>query len=93
MPIEEWLFFFVIPFYSFFIHFGVTTSFPNFKLRNKITRLLAMFFIVIYSVLLVTHLSKAYTLIYSIPLLLVLTLGIIFHLKQLQRFFYLLSES
>ena len=87
MPIEEWLFFFIIPFCSLFIHFGLTYSFPKFKLSEKIARLLAILCIATCCAILVTNSSKLYTLVNSISLLIALTLGAIFHLKLLQRFF------
>ena len=87
MPIEEWLFFFIIPFCSLFIHFGLTSSFPKFKLSEKVAKLLAILCIVICCAILVTNLSKLYTLVNSISLIIVLTLGTIFHLRLLQSFF------
>jgi lycopene cyclase domain-containing protein len=87
MPIEEWLFFFIIPFCSLFIHFGLTSSFPKFKLGKKTTKLIAIMGIVMCCLILVFYYTKAYTAINFILLLFVLTLGLIFHIKLLQHFF------
>ena len=36
MPIEEWMFFFCIPYASFFIHYSFEYFLPNFKLGEKV---------------------------------------------------------
>jgi lycopene cyclase domain-containing protein len=87
MPIEEWLFFFIIPFCSLFIHFALISSYPKLSLSKKATRLIAIVLIAMTCIVLATNLSKAYTAVNSISLLLVLTLGVLFHLNLLQRFF------
>ena len=44
MPIEEWLFFFVIPFCSLFTHFAFFYGLPNLRLPVNFTRWLTYFF-------------------------------------------------
>ena len=61
MPIEEWLFFFVIPFCSMFIHFALKHLAPNFFLSKNNTRKIAFILIAVTCLLLCTHFSKAYT--------------------------------
>ena len=87
MPIEEWLFFFVIPFCSLFTHFALKHSAPNFFLGENITRKIAYLLIAGTCLLLCTHFSKAYTAVDALFLIITLTLGVVFYLKLLQRFF------
>ena len=87
MPIEEWLFFFVIPFVSLFTHFAVKHLAPKFFLNETLTRKIALVLIAVTFVLLCTHFSKAYTAVDAIFLIVTLALGVVFYLKLLQRFF------
>ncbi|MDG2311764.1 MAG: lycopene cyclase domain-containing protein, partial [Flavobacteriales bacterium] len=87
MPIEEWLFFFVIPFCSVFTHFVLKHLSPKFFLNETLTRKIAIVLIAATFVLLCTHFSKAYTVVDAIFLIVTLTLGVVFYLKLLQRFF------
>ena len=87
MPIEEWLFFFVIPFCSVFTHFVLKHLSPKFFLNEALTRKIAIVLIAATFVLLCTHFSKAYTLVDAIFLIVTLALGVVFYLKLLQRFF------
>jgi lycopene cyclase domain-containing protein len=86
MPIEEWLFFYVIPFCSLFIHFVLISSFQHFILRKNPTRIITVILIVITCLILFNNLSKAYTAINGVFLLTALVIGFIFHQKLLQRF-------
>jgi len=87
MPIEEWLFFFVIPFCSLFIHFAIDHSFPKFVLGKKTTLIIAIALIAISSVVLYTNYSKTYMVVNFSLLLFTLSLGLLYHIKLLQQFF------
>lgn len=87
MPIEEWLFFFVIPFCSVFTHFVLKHLAPKFFLNEALTRKIALVSIAVTFILLCTHFSKAYTVVDALFLIVTLTLGVVFYLKLLQRFF------
>ena len=83
----QWLFFFVIPFCSLFTHFALKHSAPNFFLGENITRKIAYLLIAGTCLLLCTQFSKAYTAVDALFLIVTLTLGVVFYLKLLQRFF------
>jgi len=61
LPIEEWLFFIVIPYASIFLHESLVLYFPNFKLNNSFTRTLSAIIIVCLFVAILFNLDKAYT--------------------------------
>ena len=87
MPIEEWLFFLVIPFCSIYLHFAIDRHFPNLKLGKNLTIYLTIILLVLLSIVLFMNLSKAYTAVNYSFLLLTMMLGLIFHIKLLQQFY------
>ena len=87
MPIEEWLFFFIIPFCSLFIHFVFTATVPTVKLGTKVTKGISLVLIGVTLLALVMNFQKAYTSVNAIGLLIVLTLGSLYHLQLLRRFY------
>jgi lycopene cyclase domain-containing protein len=87
MPIEEWLFFFIIPFCSLFIHFAINDSFPKLAYGRKTTLYIAIVLIVVSFVVLCANYSKAYTAVNFTFLLFTLSMGLLYHIKLLQQFF------
>ncbi len=61
LPIEEWLFFMIIPYASIFLHESLVLYFPNFKLKNGFGRTLSVAIIFCLSVAILFNLDKAYT--------------------------------
>ena len=86
MPIEEWLFFFIIPFCSLFIHFSVTLTYPKLILNKKTTLAISLGFILIISIILIAHLPKLYTTVNFGFLLITLIISLGFYLELLQKF-------
>jgi len=87
IPLEEWLFFFIIPFCSLFTHFALFYALPNIRLNRKTTLYISVLFVVLSAVLIIANLSRAYTVVNFSFLLLVLVFGIIYNLKLLQQFY------
>ncbi|MFT4848276.1 MAG: lycopene cyclase domain-containing protein [Sediminicola sp.] len=87
MPIEEWMFFYVIPFCSLFAHFALFYAYPNLKLGKKTTRYISIILIAIAFVLSVAFYSKAYTVVNFSFLLVTITLGIVWKIELLQQFY------
>lgn len=87
LPLEEILFFFIIPFCSLLIHYAFYSVLPNTKLSKKITYGISILFIVISALLIILNYSKAYTFVNYLFLLIVLILGIKYHFELLQKFF------
>tara|TARA_B110000037_G_C17122272_1_gene506399 strand:- start:3126 stop:3884 length:759 start_codon:yes stop_codon:yes gene_type:complete len=87
LPIEEILFFFVIPFCSLFIYYAFYSVLPKVKLPRNLTKFISLFFIVFSSIVVFTHYSKAYTVVNYLFLNAVLLLGLRFNFELLQKFF------
>ncbi|TNF42729.1 MAG: lycopene cyclase domain-containing protein [Bacteroidetes bacterium] len=80
LPIEEWLFFIIIPYASIFLHDAFVLYFPQIKLKNRVSKIITVALLFISVLLVLFNLNKTYTTyIYST---LIVTLAI-----------YLLSKS
>ncbi len=87
MPVEEWLFFLIIPFCSLFIHFCAITVNPKFRFKKKTTISLTAFFIILSIILVLLNPSKKYTAVNFSVLTIVLLLGFLFFKPILQQFY------
>ena len=87
LPLEEILFFFIIPFCSLFIHYAFYSVLPKFRLSAKVTKWLTLLIIAIFGILVITYFSKMYTVVNAIFLIVVLIIGLKFHFELLQKFF------
>ena len=61
LPLEEWLFFIVIPYASIFLHDSFVLYYPHIKVPNKVSFILGVFLALSLAVLSVLHLTKTYT--------------------------------
>lgn len=87
MPIEEWLFFLIIPFCSLFIHFALFYGLPNLKLQKNISKALSLTLVSISLLLVATQYSKAYTAVNFGLLAFVIITGELYHKVLLQQFY------
>lgn len=87
MPVEEWLFFLIIPFCSLFIHFALYYVFPNLRLQKNITLSISVGLIILSILLVIVHNSKAYTAVNFSFLALFLFIGQRYHRALLQQFY------
>ncbi|WP_052108443.1 lycopene cyclase domain-containing protein [Polaribacter sp. Hel1_85] len=87
MPIEEWMFFFCIPYASIFIHYSLAYFKPKLLLSDKSTRFITLLFILILLPVLFLNTDKAYTFVNYSFLLFILLIGFFYGIKYLQRFY------
>ena len=88
LPIEEWLFFLIIPYASIFLHESLVLYFPALQLSREITRILTILLLILFILLAVVHMDKMYTLYMST--LMAVTLAVsIFDPSQVIRKFYI----
>ncbi len=87
MPLEEWLFFFCIPYASIFIHFSLQYFKPNLLLDRNLTKIITATIILVVLPTLFLNLDKAYTVVNFSLLLFVLSTGFLCGLGVLRRFY------
>ncbi|MFS4457349.1 lycopene cyclase domain-containing protein [Maribacter sp. 2304DJ31-5] len=87
MPIEEWLFFFCIPYACLFTHEILKYHLPKFKLSKTITLIISSSLIMIMGLLLILNYGKWYTTINFMLFILLVLYGLKYHLGTLQEYF------
>lgn len=87
LPLEEWLFFMIIPFCSLFTHFAFYYKLPKLQLNRKFTIYTTSITVLILLILIVFNSNKAYTLINFIITIALLSYGLIYYTQLLQQFY------
>ncbi|CAM1363422.1 Lycopene cyclase domain-containing protein [Tenacibaculum sediminilitoris] len=87
MPIEEWLFFFCIPYACLFTHEVLKYLFPKFKMSKSGAVILSFLLIVLVSLLLIFNIGKWYTTVNFSLFLLLLAYALKYHLNTLQEYY------
>lgn len=87
MPIEEWLFFFCIPYACLFTHEALKFLFPKFKMTKTSTVVVSFLLIILSVLLLVFNFGKWYTTVNFILFLLLLSYALKYHLNTLQEYY------
>jgi lycopene cyclase domain-containing protein len=73
LPIEEWLFFIIIPYASIFLHDAIGLYFTKFRVGNTLTTYFSAGLILLSSAIVIFNLEKAYTTyIFSLVILVLL---------------------
>lgn len=87
LPIEEWLFFWLIPYASLFIYFSFQYFRPYWKLNLSISKIISFIIILMITVLILLNYQKIYTLVNFSMLWLILLFAVIKKPFLLQRFY------
>jgi lycopene cyclase domain-containing protein len=87
LPLEECLFFIIIPYASVFLHESFFEYFPDVKPSSRLTACLSVILLLMFGVLALLHADKAYTLFASLSMILVLIWSFFDPYKELSRFF------
>lgn len=87
MPIEEWMFFFCIPYACLFTHEVLTYYLPKFKLTKGIAAIIGVISIVLTLLLLLYNFGKWYTTINFLFFIILMIFGLKKHITTLQTYF------
>ena len=87
MPLEEWLFFFCIPYACLFTHEVLKYYFPKFKLSKSTTLIISYLMVLLTLVILVLNFGKWYTTINFILYILLILYSLKYYLETLQEYF------
>ena len=87
MPIEEYLFFLLIPYSSVFIHYALEYFFPKFILSKKLTQIITIFLFTVASLVAIIYTERIYTLCSFGLFGLLMLFQLNFQWKYLQRFY------
>jgi lycopene cyclase domain-containing protein len=88
LPLEEWLFFIIIPYASIFLHEAFILYFPKIQVNNKLSQTITIIFIVILIFLIVFNLSKTYT-VYASALMIFSLIFSLLEKSSLLKSFYI----
>jgi lycopene cyclase domain-containing protein len=87
LPLEEWLFFAVIPYSSIFIHYVLLAYFPKTFLSDKISGIISLILIAISLLAVITNYKRSYTLVYFSVMIIVLLIAIFGKTHLINRFY------
>ena len=87
IPLEEWLFFIIIPYASIFTHYVIISYFPNTFLSDRTTRIITFILIACLSVLIVIFHKRIYTAFYSAFMIILLLVSFFDRSRLLNRFY------
>jgi lycopene cyclase domain-containing protein len=86
LPLEEWLFFILIPYSCVFIHYVFIAYFPNVAAGARTTRAFSLLLISLLMLLIVFNIHKAYTVFNFSLMIIVLVLALLFSIDMLRRY-------
>jgi lycopene cyclase domain-containing protein len=87
LPLEEWLFFLLIPYSSLFIHYALLYFFPKPQLSKKFTQIICGVLLGISLYIAVSHFDKIYTFCSFGLFAILMMLQLIFKFKYARRFY------
>lgn len=87
LPIEEWLFFILVPYASIFLHEAVVLYFPQLKLSQKTTNILTISLIIVFVLLGLIYISRMYTFYISGLMVITLLFSLLDQSEVIRRFY------
>lgn len=87
LPIEEWLFFIVVPYACIFIHEVIVAYFPKLKFSDKTSSAISLFLFITIGLIGILHYNKIYT-IYVVVLTLIALIWALFSKSKILNSFY-----
>lgn len=87
IPVEEWLFFIIIPYVSIFTHYVIINYFPNACLSDKTTRVITWVLTALLLLLVLIFHRRTYTAFYSAFMAALLIISLTGKSRMLNRFY------
>ena len=87
MPLEEWLFFILIPYASLFIHYVFVSYFPHLKLNSRLLKVFSGLIALFLLLIILFNSSKIYTLGYFSLVIILLLVSLLTKPDLLARYF------
>lgn len=88
LPLEEWLFFIVIPYSSIFIHYVLNAYFPEKQFSPSGTRLISFALIAVLLFATLLNTGRLYTVTYFSLMIIVIAISLLLDLRLLHRFYF-----
>jgi lycopene cyclase domain-containing protein len=88
LPLEEWLFFVIIPYCCVFIHYVLNYYFPDIYLRGYILKIFSFFLIALLLVLMMMNLHRSYSMFMFALVVVSLVLALLDKSDTLGRYYF-----
>ncbi|HLN74875.1 MAG TPA: lycopene cyclase domain-containing protein [Prolixibacteraceae bacterium] len=87
LPLEEWLFFFIVPYASIFLHESIVLYFPSWQLSYPTSRTITMLLLIFFVLIALNHVEKSYTLYISVLMVVALLISLFDASNVIRSFF------